>query len=367
MSLRKPPKEKEDSLRTSGEGIKAARGSLCTQTPMERSLLLPTESVAVALEIKKKPAFGSLARFFLLSSLTLQTTAHVWLLRISRTQLPPPAEPSHHFYISATTVVLSELLKVFICLLISSWKRSFFKTLAFNGPLFLSFSVPSLLYSIQNNLLLVAVSNLPALTYQLTYQLKIATTAFFSAILLSRKISLSQWVAIFILLAGIAAVQYPSIGQGKDQKSPDSTVYGILLVLAACLLSGFAGVFFEKTTTAKKNDLSVWERSGILGVCSLLFSSVILLVSDGDSIARLGFFFGYNHLVWAIICLHVLGGFLVALVVDECGSVQKVISSSCSLVLTAVISEFSGVTSTNSLFTLSGTLLVVAGVVVFNW
>ena len=53
--------------------------------------------------------------------------------------------------------------------------------------------IPSFLYVVQNNLLYCALSHLTAATYQITYQLKILTTAIFSYYLLKKRLS-HRWV-----------------------------------------------------------------------------------------------------------------------------------------------------------------------------
>lgn len=115
----------------------------------------------------------------------------------------------------------------------------------------------------------MAVSNLDAATFQVTYQLKILTTAFFSVIILRRSLNKMKWIAITLLTVGIALVVLPrnatlstfgsflSQTTLSDDRSDDmdnavdsvgnqSNIQGYVAVLLACFLSGLAGVYFEK-------------------------------------------------------------------------------------------------------------------------
>ena len=72
-------------------------------------------------------------------------------------------------------------------------------------------SIPALLYVIQNSLQFVAISNLPVATFQVTYQMKILTTAAFSVALLRKKLSSSKWISLFFLAIGVGIVQLQTI------------------------------------------------------------------------------------------------------------------------------------------------------------
>ncbi|CAH8603935.1 unnamed protein product [Dicrocoelium dendriticum] len=122
--------------------------------------------------------------------------------------------------------------------------------------------VPSVLYTIQNTLLYVAISNLNAVTYQILYQFKIFTTAIFMVILLGRKLSAAKWIALVMLCLGIVLSQLnPETVSSSppSNRTASSPFAGLCAIVFATVSSGFAGVYFEKIL--KGTAPSIWMRN----------------------------------------------------------------------------------------------------------
>ena len=114
----------------------------------------------------------------------------------------------------------------------------------------LKLCVPSFLYTVQNNLLYLALTNLDAATYQVLYQLKILTTAMFSATMLGQRISSTKWASLVVLTFSVAIVQ---MSGSSDSHNNDASgkeycnwLVGLVAMLCATCTSGFSGVYFEK-------------------------------------------------------------------------------------------------------------------------
>jgi UDP-sugar transporter A1/2/3 len=122
-------------------------------------------------------------------------------------------------------------------------------------------TIPSLLYTVQNNLLYLALTNLDAATYQVCYQLKILTTALFSAVLLQRTFSCMKWISLIVLTVGVAIVQLSGSSDQHaansdhsdhhdaaralaDQTESHNRFIGLVAVICAACTSGFSGVYF---------------------------------------------------------------------------------------------------------------------------
>ncbi|KAJ3627075.1 hypothetical protein MTP99_014482 [Tenebrio molitor] len=131
--------------------------------------------------------------------LTVQNAALGLSMRYARTR-------EGDMFLSSTAVVMAEVVKLGVCLIIvyieSGGIVQLFDTIdkqIIQQPMdTLKVCVPSFVYVIQNNLLYVSASHLDAATYQVTYQLKILTTAMFAVLILKKELMKTQWTSLFI-------------------------------------------------------------------------------------------------------------------------------------------------------------------------
>ncbi|PGH33744.1 solute carrier family 35 (UDP-sugar transporter), member A1/2/3 [[Emmonsia] crescens] len=301
-------------------------------------------------------------------------------------------------YLTSTAVFLNEVIKLAICLTVALYEVS--KTIPPSMPvtsLFTNLSaavftgdswklaVPAGLYTLSNSLVYIGLSNLEAATFQVTYQLKLATAAIFGATLLRRSLSLGKWMALLLLVVGVFIVQLPhtdpndiddhrahlhfprsleewqnlgaSTGRNLNQNlHKRSATYegieedlmlghphmngniGLLATIGACIASGLAGVSFEKVLKdSATSTTSVWIRNVQLAVYSIfpsLFIGVVFL--DGEKVARAGFFDGYNWVVWLVIGLQAVGGIATSYCISRAEHGLRNSATTVSIVLSTV-------------------------------
>ena len=67
--------------------------------------------------------------------------------------------------------------------------------------------VPGLLYTIQNNLIYVALGHLEVVTFQVLYQAKLVITAVLLVLCLGQRFTSRQWLALVMLMFGVVSVE----------------------------------------------------------------------------------------------------------------------------------------------------------------
>ncbi|XP_034559284.1 solute carrier family 35 member A3b [Notolabrus celidotus] len=290
-------------------------------------------------------SYPSRLKYVSLVVLVLQTTSLVLTMRYSRT-----LKEDGPRYLASSAVVSAEVLKILACTLFVFRENSFsvramkqlLKEEIVNKPVeTLKLAIPAGIYTLQNNLLYVALSNLDAATYQITYQLKILTTALFSVSMLGKRLGLYQWLSLLFLMAGVTLVQWPTDSEGDSEQkilSAGSQFVGLMTVLMACVSSGFAGVYFEKIL--KETKQSLWIRNIELGLFGLVFGFLGMIVYDGQRVKQWGIFQGYNTITCAVVFLQAAGGLVIAMVIKYADNILKGFATSLSIILSALISYF---------------------------
>lgn len=309
-----------------------------------------------------------------LVTLAVQNASLSIVMHYSRVSIPPALA-----YSPATAVLMNELLKGTISLVIALsrspvlqqpplTRRKYINTpllwwTAFGdlcaeifSPDCWKLSIPAILYVIQNSLQFVAISNLPVASFQVTYQMKILTTAAFSVVLLRKKLTSMKWLALFFLAIGVGIVQIQSsAGSGHTvHKSSSSTgvgsahefhvhvmnpLKGFGAVTAACFTSGLAGVYFEMVLKGSKADL--WVRNVQLSLFSLI-PALLPIVWASTPPNSQGFFAdlfrNFGAWAWATVAIQVFGGLVTAIVIKYSDNILKGFATSLSIVLSFLAS-----------------------------
>ncbi|KRX26475.1 UDP-N-acetylglucosamine transporter [Trichinella nelsoni] len=293
---------------------------------------------------KKQNSISWHSKCISLGVLVFTTSSVVLLLRYSRTMNVTDGR-----YLSSTAVALSEVLKVVISLVmifheagysVSEMQTQLRTEMIVKRYEMLKMLVPALLYIAQNNLLFLALSNLDAATYQITYQSKILTTAILSVLMLGKRLDLLKWLSLFALMCGVAIIQIPANSTVDQQFTHDwsSKVIGLSAVIIACFTSGFSGVYLE--LILKTTNTSLWMRNFQLALFSVFSGFGAVFVNDLSAVVENGFFQGYNIFTWLVILLQAFGGLVIGMVVKYMDNIVKVFASSISIVLSGLLSYF---------------------------
>lgn len=311
--------------------------------------------------------------------LLLQNSTLVLMMRYSRVNV----DPDQPMYLASTAVFFAELIKLLACVFVLAYKtksipRTLYilrKDIVDQPQEILKMLVPSGLYALQNNLLYVALSNLEAATFQVTYQMKILSTAVFSVMMLNRRLTRQKWFALCLLMVGVTLVQLQNVGSkvspvvadSKDEEEfssegLDGTMgdelgdtgmagdlvdeetgpvqnpfIGLVAVLTSCVSSGFAGCYFEKILKGAEADM--WVRNIQLGLSGALFSFLAMFY-DRQRIFEGGIFQGYTAMTWIVVANQALGGLLVAIVVKYADNILKGFATSLSIIISGIISVY---------------------------
>jgi UDP-sugar transporter A1/2/3 len=135
---------------------------------------------------------------------------------------------------------------------------------------------------------------------------------------------------------GVAMVQLSDAKEANVNTNNQSRTKGFIAAISACVLSGLAGIYFEKIL--KGSDISVWMRNVQLSLLSIPFGFGVIYLKHSSEIAENGFFYGYDLFVCYLVVLNATGGLLVAVVVKYADNILKGFACSLAIIITCMVS-----------------------------
>ncbi|GMT24210.1 hypothetical protein PFISCL1PPCAC_15507, partial [Pristionchus fissidentatus] len=159
----------------------------------------------------------------------------------------------------------------------------------------------------------------------------------------------TQWAALVVLFAGVSLVQIDTSSSSKKGEGENALV-GLSCIVVACILSGCAGVYFEKIL---KGSVSLWTRNIQLALFAIPSSIASVYAQDGGFVREHGLFYGFDGIAWMTSLWYGIGGLSVAVCIKYADNISKNFATSMAIIVSTVGSVF--------LFSFAPSLIFVSG------
>ena len=239
-------------------------------------------------------------------------------------------------YLQVSATLLAELTKLFLSLAMYARLPPSARTHRMLTPRHLvPFAAPAAIYFVNNNLIFVILAYVNSTTYQILSSLKTVFTGLLFRVLLKRRLSDLQSLAIVLLACGTAISQ---LGGGAcAAAAAESTAVGVACAVLTCLLSAFGGVYSERLMKHGAVAHSIHLQNMLLYVWGVLFNSLTLLGADGAKIWRLGLLHGYTPIVWALVLNNAFNGLAISAILKYTDNIVRVFAHAAAMMLTMAL------------------------------
>lgn len=184
-------------------------------------------------------------------------------------------------------------------------------------------AVPAFLYTLSATSQSLGAYHLDILPYLMLSQVKLILTPVFSRAFLKQTLQPHQWLCLVVMTTGMVLVQVGcaarSFGAPQADDAGKDMIFGIVAMLVAAFCSAFAGVYMEAVLKTSENSFMV-RNAQLAGYTCLCALGGLMWQSD---LGMEGSFRGYTVLVWALVLLHAVGGFLVSWAVRIASTIAK--------------------------------------------
>ncbi|KAH0434850.1 UDP-galactose transporter [Colletotrichum camelliae] len=254
------------------------------------------------------------------TKLVIQNSLSLILLH----KIQQPSLDDRNRYEPLTTVILSEALKLAICVAVLGFDKA--PELGRTNKIqlitdnlrdgHLKAAAPAVLYTIATVLQSLGARNLDGMSFVILSQLKLILTPIFSVVILRQSLTVLQWVCLFAIGAGIVLVQTTASSTATfDSKYGQDLRLGAISMLISGTCVTLAGILMESIL---KGPNRFFVRNSQLAAYACLCAGLSLLTRFATTVKGpvsneiASFFKGYHVLVWAFVLLQAAVGFMIA-------------------------------------------------------
>jgi UDP-sugar transporter A1/2/3 len=280
-------------------------------------------------------------------------------------------------YSTRVAVLVQELLKLLVCICLYAYEVgplnlvSAIRTdIRKNKKEWMQLSIPALLYTAQNNLTFIGISNLDAAVAQVTYQSRIFFVGFFSVTILGKRLGANQWAGLISLAGGVIFAEgiidklWVASPNSANHADGRNLIIGVSAMVTASACTSFASVYFERMLKSDRKP-SLWLRNIQLALYSSAIAVVTILVDDDALRAEGDWLHGFVSIVWVVVIINGVGGLLAATLIKYADNLVRSFSQAIALICSAFGSSLLfGFQITNSFG--FGVLLIILAILLYG-
>lgn len=239
-------------------------------------------------------------------------------------------------YNPASSTLFTELLKIVIStgFLVRGGEH---KSIVFDPKDFAQFSIPAVIYFVNNNLVFFILQYVNPTTFQLLSQLKTVFTGLLFRIFLGRTLTKWQYLAIWQLTCGTATSQIPlcvTATVGAAAATSSSAPIGLMMSVASCMLSAMGGIYSEKLLKGGTSSMH-WQNIQLYG-WGVALNTLGALGSDPDSVVNP--LKGFNFWAFIVVLNNALNGLAISAILKYADNIARVYAHAAAMMVTMLVS-----------------------------
>ena len=211
----------------------------------------------------------------------------------------------------------------------------------------LPYSIPALLYFVNNNLAVHLQIQMDPTSYQILSNFKIFTTTILYRLIMKRTMMKQQWFGLVLLFLGGLSYSCGLMRNSSSKSKLDSDIdkhemyihpLGIPMIFVYCILSGLAGVYNEWILKRNYQE-SIHLQNIFIYIYGTVFNFIpILPLIIQTSSIQVNLLHGFSFYTWLIVFTQVFNGLFMSVVMKYSSNLVRLFIISFSLIVNAVLS-----------------------------